>query len=163
MAQQPDHHDHHDQIRVPRGVLIGAAVLIGLTMAAVAFVRVAGIEPTAQVPPPTALVIDRKLRFEDRPNGSVVILELTEDGSERVLTVLESGSDGFIRGVLRSFARARRAEGIGREQPFVLSMQADGRVLLEDPATRQRIDLRAFGPTNVESFEKLLFAEESDS
>jgi len=154
---------HHDQIRVPRGALIGAGILIGLTMAAVAIVRFAGIDPTAQVPPPTALIVDRTLRFEDRPNGSVVVLELDADGSERVVKVLESGSDGFIRGVLRSLARARRTAGIGREQPFLLSMQADGRLVLEDPATRQRIDLRAFGPTNVESFRELLFVEGNES
>lgn len=158
-----EHDANHHGIQVPRGALIGAAVLIGLTMAAVAIVRFTGMDPTAQVPAPTALVTDRTLRFEDQPNGSVVVLQVSADGSERVVKVLESGADGFIRGVLRSLARARRTAGIGKEQPFVLSMQADGRVVLEDPATRQRIDLRAFGPTNVESFRKLLIEEDNES
>lgn len=148
-------HDHHG-IQVPRGALIGAAVLIGLTVAAVAAVRLTGVEPSAMVPPAESPVASRALIFEDRPNGDVAVLEPTADGAPRTVEILQPGADGFIRGVLRSMARSRRAAGIGREHPFVLSLQADGRLLLEDPETGQRIDLKAFGPTNVESFRRLL-------
>lgn len=150
---------HNHQVRVPRGALIAAALLIGLTIAAVAVFRIADIDPVAMVPEPNATVESRTLRFEDRPDGAVAVYELTEGEPDRVVHVLETGDGGFIRGVLRSLARARRAGGIGREHPFHLSLQADGRLLLEDPATRQRIHLQAFGPTNVESFRTLLVSE----
>jgi putative photosynthetic complex assembly protein len=147
-------HDH--EVRVPRAALIGAAVLIGLTLSAVAFVRLTGMEPAAQVPEPESTVASRALRFEDRPNGDVVVFEAGRDGAERRIRTLEPGGAGFIRGVLRSLARERRGRGIGPEQPFLLSMQADGQLFLEDPATDQRIYLQAFGPTNVEAFRSLL-------
>jgi putative photosynthetic complex assembly protein len=149
-----EEHDHG--VQVPRGALIGAAILIGVTLSAVAVVRLTGVEPTAQVPVPQSVVASRALRFEDRPNGDVVVFEAVGDGSDRRIGVLESGADGFVRGVLRSLVRARRAAGVGAEQPFLLSMQADGQMFLEDPATGQRIYLQAFGPSNVESFRQLL-------
>jgi putative photosynthetic complex assembly protein len=146
-----DQHDH--QFRVPRGALIGAGVLIAVTIAAVGTVRLAGIEPAAQVPEPQSVVATRALRFEDRADGAVVIREA---GSDRVVQVLESGGGGFVRGVLRSLARERRALGVGAEQPFVLTLQSNGQLFLEDAATDQRIYLQAFGPSNVESFRALL-------
>lgn len=152
-----DGHDH--QVRVPRAALIAAAVLIGITIAAVATVRLTGMEPAAQVPAPESAAATRALRFEDRPNGDVVVYESGGDGEDRPVRVLEPGDDGFIRGVLRSLARERRGSGIGPEEPFLLSMQADGQLFLEDPATGQRIYLNAFGPTNVAAFRKLLTAE----
>jgi len=149
---------HHHQIRVPRGALIGAGVLIALTIGAVALMRISGVGPVAQVPEPVAesVVQSRTLRFEDQPNGEVVVYESRSGGPDRVVAVLEPGNGGFIRGVLRSLARARRAGGIGAETPFQLSLQANGRLILEDPATRQRIDLQAFGPSNVEAFRQFL-------
>jgi len=150
---------HSHQVRVPRGALIAAGVLIGLTIGAVAVFRIGDLEPVATVPAPDATVDSRTLRFEDRADGSVAVYEISEGQPDRIVHVLETGDGGFIRGVLRSLARARRAGGIGREQPFHLSLQADGRLLLEDPATRQRIYLQAFGPTNVESFRTLLASE----
>jgi putative photosynthetic complex assembly protein len=149
-----EHHDHRFQ--VPRGALIGAAVLIGLTIAAVGAMRIAGIEPTARVPEPESAIASKALRFEDRPDGAVVIVEADRDGRERIVRILEPGGGGFVRGVLRSLARERRAQGVGPEQPFVLTLQANGELFLEDASTDQRIYLQAFGPSNVESFRSLL-------
>jgi len=150
-----EHHSH--QIHIPRGVLIGAATLIALTITTVAAFRITGIDPVAQVPKPDATPIEsRVLRFEDGPDGTVIVHEVREGVPDQVVHIVETGDGGFIRGVLRSLARARRAGGIGPEHPFRLSMQADGRLFLEDPATGQRIYIQAFGPTNVESFKQLL-------
>lgn len=147
---------HNHQVRVPKGALIAAGLLILFTMAAVAAFRVAGLDPTAQIPAPDQPVLTRTLRFEDSPEGTVVVREVREDAPDRVLHVVQSGEGGFIRGVLRSMARSRRASGIGGEHPFLLMVQANGTLLLEDPQTGQRIDLQAFGPTNIESFRALL-------
>jgi len=151
---------HHHQVRVPRGALAAAGVLIALTLATVAAFRISGVDPIAQVPEPEADVDARELRFEDRPDGAVAVYETGgAAGAERLVHVVEPGAGGFIRGVLRSLARARRASGISPEHPFQLIEQADGRLLLEDPATGQRIYLQAFGPTNVESFRTLMARE----
>jgi hypothetical protein len=40
--------------------------------------------------------------------------------------------------------------------PFRIALETDGRLLLSDPATGRTVDLRAFGPTNLEVFARLL-------
>lgn len=151
------HHSH--EIRVPKGVLIAAGLLLSATIATVAVYRIAGVEPVAQVPPPTAQHRALDLRFEDGPEGTVSVYQVNDDGPDRIVHVVQAGQGGFIRGVLRSLARARKASGISSEQPFRLIMQADGVLLLEDPATAQRIFLPAFGPTNVQSFREMISGE----
>ncbi|MFY7781768.1 MAG: photosynthetic complex assembly protein PuhC, partial [Tagaea sp.] len=42
------------------------------------------------------------------------------------------------------------------ETPFRLSMWRDGSLVLDDPATGRRVDLRAFGATNRDAFARLL-------
>jgi putative photosynthetic complex assembly protein len=156
-----EHHDH--DIHVPRGALIAAATLISITILAVAIFRFFDLDPAAQIPDPEQSVMVKQLRFEDSPEGTVLIYEVSEDQPDRVVHVVQPGEGGFIRGVLRSFARARRASNIGREYPFLLKLQTNGTVLLEDPQTRQLIDLQAFGPTNIESFRVLFETEGAES
>ena len=50
----------------------------------------------------------------------------------------------------------RKRQGIGAEPVFLLQTTADGRLTLEDSATGQRIDLKAFGPTNAGAFARLM-------
>lgn len=157
MTEQP----HSHEIRVPTGVLIAAGLLILLTIGAVAAFRIAGLDPTATIPPPEQAVEIRQLRFADGPNGTVNVYEVRDGFPDQIIHVVQPGEGGFIRGVLRSLARSRRASGIGSEHPFVLIAQANGLLLLEDPETDQRIDLQAFGPTNIESFRALLSSDES--
>lgn len=157
MTEQP----HNHQIRIPLGILIAAGILILLTISAVAAFRISGMDPIAQVPSADAAVETRKLRFEDRPEGTVVVYQINDDAPEQIVHVVQPGEGGFIRGVLRSMARSRRADGISRENPFHLIVQPDGSLLLEDPSTDHRIYLHAFGPTNVESFRMMLSGGES--
>jgi putative photosynthetic complex assembly protein len=156
-----EQHDH--QIYVPKEALIAAGSLILLTIVTVAVFRVAGLEPAARISADDRPVAMTELKFEDSPEGAVVIHEISDGRPVRVVQVIESGEGGFIRGVLRSLARSRKASGIGREHPFLLKLQPNGTLLLEDPQTDQRIDLQAFGPTNIESFRALLGSEGAQS
>jgi putative photosynthetic complex assembly protein len=79
---------------------------------------------------------------------------------QRPLAVLDPGTNGFVRGVLRGLARERRRQGLGSEIPFHLAQRADGRLTLVDPATERVIDLKAFGPTNTQAFARLLEARD---
>jgi putative photosynthetic complex assembly protein len=135
----------------PRGPLIAAAVLISFTIAAAAIVRITGIGKSIDPDAPT--IAERTLRYEDRPNGSIAVVDARDSS---LVTVLEPGTNGFIRGTLRSLVRERRSRGIGPEQPFELLARADGRLTLLDPATDRRIDLESFGPTNAGAFRQLL-------
>ncbi len=151
---------HSHDIHVPVGALIGAGVLILFTIAAVAIFRMSGLDPTAKVPEPEQTVQIRELRFEDSPEGTVIVYQIIDGAADQVVEVIQPGEGGFIRGVLRSLARARRASGIGSEHPFLLIAEANGTLLLEDPETGQRIYLQAFGPTNLDSFRALLARDE---
>jgi putative photosynthetic complex assembly protein len=93
----------------------------------------------------------RTLRFEDRPNGDVAVM----DGQSTVEITRYAGEQGFVRGILRTLSRERMRRGIGSGPTFELIGHTDGRLTLLDPATGQRINLESFGPTNMASFAKL--------
>ncbi len=143
-------HDDHHAVGVPRPALIGAAALIALTIVASAVGRITGVGTLAS--PSAALVESVELRFEDRADGAVVV----RAGAGATVTVLEPGSHGFVRGVLRGLARERRMSRIGPDEPFRLNRWADGRLSLDDPATGRHIDLGAFGPDNIAAFVRLM-------
>ncbi len=137
----------------PRGALIGAAALIALAMVAAITGRVLGVGKV--VVPPGAVAEARELRFEDAPNGAVLV-RAAEDG--RVVDTLAPQSNHFVRGTVRGLVRERKREKIGAEPPFRLSRLTDGRLILEDPATKRRVDLDAFGRSNVGAFAAIMDA-----
>jgi putative photosynthetic complex assembly protein len=139
---------------IPRGVLWGAAALIGFTIVSASAARVGVIGPE-QKPAAEAAAI-RDLRFKDRADGAVTVHEASDD---RLVAVLPPGGDGFIRGAMRGLARERRQKEVGPEPPFRLTRWDNGRLSLEDTGTGRRIDLEAFGPTNAQAFGRLLTAE----
>lgn len=139
---------------IPRGVLWGAAALIGFTIVSAGAARVGVIGPE-QKPAAEAAAI-RDLRFKDRADGAVTVHEASDD---RLVAVLPPGGDGFIRGAMRGLARERRQKEVGPEPPFRLTRWDNGRLSLEDTGTGRRIDLEAFGPTNAQAFGRLLTAE----
>lgn len=124
-------------------LLIGF-VLVG-AIAAAAGTRIFGLsirEPDA----PAARVLE--LRFEDRADGSVAVIDTQR---QRQIDRIE-GEEGFVRGTLRGFARERRLRGIGPTEPLVLVARTDGRLTLMDPATSRIVDLESFGPANAGRF-----------
>jgi hypothetical protein len=71
----------------------------------------------------------RTLRFEDRPNGDVAVME----GQTLVEITRYSGEQGFVRGILRTLSRERMRRGIGSGPLFELIGHTDGRLTLLDP------------------------------
>ena len=138
---------------LPRGLLIGAGVLVGMALLLVITARLSGYQPAK--PPPSSIVQREELRFEDHPDGAVAIYLSREN---RLVDTLLPGTNGFVRGVLRGLVRGRRAESIGSTPPFRLTRWADGRLSLDDPSTGRHIDLEVFGPTNSGAFAEILAA-----
>lgn len=138
---------------VPRGALVGAGCLVAFTIVAALAGRVAGIGQA--ITPPGQIAETKELRFEDRQDGAVLVRS-AEDG--RVVDVILPNTNFFVRSTVRGLVRTRRLEHIGPERPFRLSRLVDGRVTLEDPATRRRIDLNAFGRPNAGAFAAILDA-----
>ncbi len=140
---------HHHQETIPSGLLFAMAGLVLASLLAVVAVRWSGTSIHA---PDASAALTRSLRFEDRPDGSVAVLDAREGTEiERV-----QGEAGFLRGALRALTRERRMRDLGPETAFELIGRADGRLTLHDPATGVRIDLESFGPTNAATFARLL-------
>jgi putative photosynthetic complex assembly protein len=141
---------------VPRAALIAILLLIGFALSAVFTGRVADIGRVSM--PPSAEVDRVSLRFADRQDGAVEVYKAATD--ERI-AVVEPGTGGFIRGVLRGLVRERKLSGELTRAPFMLRRWADGRLTLEDPQTGRVIDLGAFGVTNAGAFAKLMVSSQS--
>jgi putative photosynthetic complex assembly protein len=132
----------------PRLPLFGAFAAVGLALT----VAAAGAVTHAARPEQSGHVVTASdLRFEDRSDGAVVAL--AADG--HTVEVFE-GEQGFLRGVLRGFARTRHLGDISPALPFRLTRWSDGRLTLDDPADGRHVELLAFGPTNASVFAKLL-------
>jgi putative photosynthetic complex assembly protein len=147
-------HTHHDS-PLGRGTpwpIWALGALLALTLAAAAWQsRVGGGPATAEVP---SVQWQRSLRFEDRPNGDIAVLDA---GTQREVARFQ-GEQGFLRGSLRALARERQRSGMGPQAPFELSGHVDGRITLRDTVTGQRIALESFGPSNSAVFAQLQWA-----
>lgn len=98
-------------------------------------------------------VAQRSLSFEDATDGGILVRD--GDTGELALT-LPAGTNGFLRGALRSMADRRRIGGKPYDAPFLLTAWGDGRITIEDPQTKERVAVSSFGPTQVKSFVALL-------
>lgn len=141
--------NHHAQT-VPRGALVGAAVLLLATLGLAAEARHSRASSEA---PTVAIAASRDLRFEDQPNGAVAILD-ADTGREVGRVNPEEG--GFVRGVMRGLFRTRKLESIDPQACFRLIRRSDGGLFIEDPQSGHTVDLRSFGDTNHASFARLL-------
>ena len=137
--------------RARHAIAAAVAGLIGFTLIAVLVARLTAADETDASP--LHAVESRSLVFEDMPDGSVLVLEAVNG---RQVDLLEPGSGGFVRGVLRSLDRNRKLRGIPAGQAYELVRWDDGRLSLLDSSGDARIDLEAFGPTNIQSFARLL-------
>lgn len=143
----------HMENGIPRGLLLGAAALLAVSLLLATSARLSGVGVTRM--PEASAVTTRELRFGDRADGAVVISDFR---SGSMVEVLPPGTNGFARGVMRGMARERHSREIGSEPPFRLTRWSDGRLSLDDPATGRRIELDAFGPTNTAVFAHLMGA-----
>lgn len=138
--------------RIPSWAPLTAGVVLLAVLLAVAAIRLLNLPIHS---PDAGAVLVRSLRFEDRPDGSVAVIDAR---SGRQIESVQ-GEAGFLRGSLRALARERRKRSLGPEAAFELIGRADGRLTLSDPATGERIDLESFGPTNAGVYARLLTAQ----
>jgi putative photosynthetic complex assembly protein len=148
-AQVPEHNAERDSF--PRGPLYAIGAILVLTVIAVSVIRVGDLG--SSFVSTAASHDERALRFEDRTDGSIAIIDARK--SETIENIAP-GTNGFLRGALRGLARERKRMGAGAETPFMLTARSDGRLTLDDPVTKRQIDLKSFGPTNASVFEQLL-------
>lgn len=130
------------------GVLAGG--LLALTLGLVVWSKLSPASLGTQASQET-VIWQRELLFADGPKGEVVVKDFK---TGEVIGLFE-GEQGFVRGTLRALVRERKRRDVGSEQPFELSARNNGRLILNDPATAQRIDLDSFGPANAALFRNL--------
>jgi putative photosynthetic complex assembly protein len=143
-----------DKEPFPKFALYAAAGVIALTITAAAIGRYNTTHAPAassNIQEPVQRFVD--LQFFDEADGSVIVKNAAS--SETILKIVP-GEDAFIRAVMRGFVRDRTARKLGHDTPFRLYLLADTRLIIEDTATKKRIDLRAFGPTQQAAFARLL-------
>jgi putative photosynthetic complex assembly protein len=138
-----------------RAQLLGVAALILLVVGGVGLARYMGAGAPAI--PAGEPLLARSLSFDDRPDGSIVVRDAVAGDQ---ITLIEPGSNGFIRGTLRALVRERRQHDFGRETAFRLAAWPDGRLTLTDPNNGRMLGLEAFGSTNRDAFARLLTAKE---
>lgn len=147
---------HHDAPfgNVTPWPIYALGALLLTTLGVVAWERMAHLKaadrPAVQAPAADVLW-QRQLRFADTAQGHIAV---TDHVSGQTVATFE-GQQGFLRGSLRALARSRQRAGQGPEQPFVLTGHTDGRLVLLDPVTGDRINLESFGPTNAAAFAQL--------
>ena len=135
---------------MPKQVLFGAAALIALTLVGATASRLTGVGKTQL---PNATPIQRlSLRFDDQPNGSVLVRRASDN---IVIYTIAPETNGFMRATLRGLAQERRRSGIGETTPFLLTRWSDGRMSLDDATTGRDVALEAFGETNATAFAQL--------
>ena len=139
----------------PRGPLMAIGALIAAAIVSVAAVRLSGVG-VEHVPDAPAQTV-REFHFEDRPDGSIAILDAR---SQRLVDTVAPGTNGFLRGTMRGLARERKRQGVGPQLPFQMIGRADGRLTLLDPGTGRSVDLGSFGPTNAAVFAQLMMSQE---
>jgi putative photosynthetic complex assembly protein len=140
------------ELHFPRAPLIGAALLLATTILAVALLRPSGQEASG-VFSRVAPVETRLLRFEDRVDGSVAVLD-AEAGD--VVAVAAPGTNGFLRGMLRGLMRTRKQNDVSLLEPMLLERLDNGTLLLVDDAIHATLDLDAYGHTNADVFKTFL-------
>ncbi len=153
-ADDPRPRDAVEQ--VPPLALVGIALLIAVSFAAAIMGRVSHWgDPavTAAEVGASGVVAVRHLKFADLQSGGIAIYDA---GADTPFETLAPGGDGFLRGTLRSLARARKLQHAGSQPPIDLVRRSDGTLSLEDKMTGRFIYLEAFGPTNSAVFERIM-------
>lgn len=142
---------NHDEIDVPRVALLGAA---GIVIATIIAAAVGNYARVGRVEMPAAATLEaRDIRFVAREDKGYDIYDAASDS---LAGTVPDERAGFIRGVLRGLSRERRMNGAEEAAAYRLVRAEGGRLSLIDPETGRRIELRGFGATNFDAFERLM-------
>jgi putative photosynthetic complex assembly protein len=144
-------HSAPPPVRFPRAPLFALGGLVVASVVTVAAVRLTGIGALHVADAPA--VATREFRFEDRPDGSIVVLDAS---GRHLIDTVAPGTNGFLRGTMRGLARERMRQSVSPALPFRMVGHADGKLTLEDPGTGRRVDLGSFGPTNAAVFAHIM-------
>jgi len=139
---------------MPRHTPAIAGLLLGGVLLAATVARLTGY---ATLPAPPPAVASVTLNFADTANGGVAVHNAATGA---LIANIPARDDGFLRMTLRLLYAYRIRDNALIAAPFTLTEYQDGRMGLLDPATGQKVELEAFGPSNVAEFSNF-FAHEA--
>ena len=146
---RPSGHRSMSEIRVPRGALIGAAIMIGFTMTAITTSNTSTGRLTVQ----TAQSQDRKLLvFKSLPGGEMMVM----NEKREPLGHLVIEGDTFMMTAVRAVAMQRDDRDEAGEFHLLLQRDGDGHLELADPATGRTVKLEGFGQASARAFARYL-------
>jgi putative photosynthetic complex assembly protein len=129
----------------PRLIPSVAVVMLGGAMLAATVARLTGY--AAQSAPPE--IAQLPLNFADLPDGGVAVQNAATGA---LIETIPARDDGFLRMTMRLLAGTRARENITAPAPFLLTEFTGGRMQLSDPQTGLKIELEAFGPSNIAEY-----------
>jgi putative photosynthetic complex assembly protein len=129
----------------PRLIPSVAVVMLGGALLAATVARLTGY--AAQSAPPELAQLP--LSFADLADGGVAV---RNGDTGALIEKIPARDDGFLRMTMRLLAGARARENITGETPFLLTEFTGGRMQLSDPQTGLKIELEAFGPSNIAEY-----------
>lgn len=104
----------------------------------------------------------RDVQFEIKPSDGLIMAYDADTGE--LIDQFRMGRNNFFDSLLDVWGRKRKLEGLPVDQPYRVTLMADGRVSFEDPVTGNRIhEIKAFGSENVKPFLRLLRGLSSQS
>lgn len=141
-----------DREMIPPGAMLG---MLALALSAVGVTAYASLtdRPTAGQPEAAEVVDARTFRLE---GDGVAVKATATDGT--VLLDRENGA--FIAVVNDALERKRKVHGIADNPPVTVARLANGRLVLNDPATGWSAELTSFGGDNALYWDGL-FEEEA--
>lgn len=147
-----------DREPFPRGALIAAGTLVLISLASVGTLRLVRLSDPDPAPTPAARmtaapVVQRTLSFTGANDGEMTVRDHV---TGRTLAVLAPEQDGFIRGVLRSMARARHVHALPEGTVFIVARDRSGALSLTDPDIGEPVLIDGFGASNAAAFARFL-------
>ncbi len=141
---------------LPKPIIVGGGALMVATVAFCAFGHATGIGRTVEPAPVT--VVSRDLVFTENDDKTLTVRDA--DHGDRIVDNFNAEDAGFIRALVRGMTRNRTRYGEPAVGAFRVSLSQDGGVWLQDVGTHQNVDLRAFGPTQVQAFAQFVRPEQ---
>ena len=141
---------------LPTPIIVGGAAMMVAAVAFCAFGHATGIGRTVAADPVT--VMTRDLVFTENDDKTLTVRDADRGG--RIVTNFDADDAGFIRALVRGMTRNRTRYGEPAIGAFRVSLSQDGGVWLQDLGTKQNVDLRAFGPTQVQAFAQFVRPEQ---
>ena len=140
------------EITVPRGALVGAAIMIGFTVTAITTSRHYDV---GRLTVQTAQAGERRmLIFEPLPNGEMMVL--SEHRKPIAHLVIEG--DTFAMAAVRALAMQRNDREFAGEFRLLVQRDEAGHVELADPDTGRTVKLQGFGQASARAFARYLDA-----